>query len=668
MIVSAVRNSLTRKLVVITLLVFFALLIVVTTVSTVRVSDSSRAQINKGIAQVVRVEAQKIFTLIGNGYKVLEVTFSAPVIYDWIASRETPWQEVDSLIEYHKANQFLAKITTQQSIITSIFYSPEKTREYWDENGRIPQAVMTRPITGVSWWPNTKAAKRAIVNPPFADSRSGIVSTSITMPIFSSSGEWMAIAGIDIPLETIQNNVANQTKFEGKGHAFLFLDDGALVTLPQGGAPTDMQRTLSELDTDSGNSGFQRLRNISQDIEQFDVVYNGAPHVATVAKVEMQTPQMAWRLALLYPKAAIDGPVQEVVWQMRIGALIVIIVVGLMLYWLLKRNLSPLNEITVAMENIVSGDGDLTKRLAIEKEDEIGRMASLFNQFVQNIQAVVIDSMQVSKDVAQASETMQTLMREADIAVDGQNKQLDIIAGTTERFSHAINEISSKAKESLTATQTAERNVEEGMQAVTEATQQIGKLAKNAVATQALVDELHRSSESIGQVLDVISSIADQTNLLALNASIESARAGDQGRGFAVVADEVRVLAQQTQDSTANIQTIIHNLRQKTSEVLSVMSENMQQAQISDERVKVLAQCLSELSQQIHDIEQRSEHSTQSTEQQAIALNGIAKNLLETKELSTSTLEVMTAAKEASVKLAERAATLEATLRKFKCE
>lgn len=667
-LISAVQNSLVRKLVFLTVTVTFVLLSIATIFMVNSVSNNSRQQINEGITQVVQLEAEKIYKLISNGYKILEVTFSAPTVHNWIESLETPWQPLEGIAAYQQTNDYLKLVTGQQNIVTSVFYSPEKTQEYWDENGRIKKEIMSgRPITEVAWWPNTKRVNGPVVNPPFADSRSGIVSTSITMPLYDSNGQWMAIAGLDIPLETIQKSVANQTKFEGKGDAFLFLADGNLVTLPKGGAPIDKIKSLADLDKQQGNRGFSALQSLSGNIAQVDLEFEGHDYVATVAKVNLKVPDMSWRLALLYPQAEIDKPVSSAVWQLTLSALVVIALVGLALYLLLKRGLYPLNKVTTAMERIVNGDGDLTQRLRIDNQDEIGRLAGLFNQFVENIQALVKESLQVAQDVAHASEKMQQMMSNADGAVCGQNDELDMIATATTELSHAVNEISEQAKVTLDATQAAESNVQEGISAVTSANHQISRLASNAVSAQKLVDELQASSDSIGQVLDVIGSIADQTNLLALNAAIEAARAGDQGRGFAVVADEVRVLAKQTQDSTANIQTIIHTLHTNTKEVLQVMNENREQAQVSVGHAEQISALLGELNNQIHGIEEQSEHSNLSTSQQANVLDDIAKNLVQTKDLSASTLEIMQDARQASMQLASQASTLQATLSQFKC-
>lgn len=661
------NQSLIRKLVLGTVTVTSLLLIVASMLLINSMSKASREKINEGIIQVVHLEAEKIYKLISNGHKTLSVTFAAPTVRNWINSLHTPWQPIDGLAEYEATNGYLQTIVSQNDTVTSMFYSPEKTQEYWDENGRIPRKYMKdRPITEVGWWQNTKRVNTTVVNEPLADSRSGIVSTAITMPLFDDNNQWMAIAGLDIPLETIQQSIANQTKFEGNGQAFLFLDNGKLITLPEGGAPLEAIKTLSDIDKGEDNQGFVQLKNISKPMTQLNLVWNGEPQMATVVQVNMSEPQMSWRLALLFPQALIDQPANELTIELMLTSLLVIGLIALVLYVLLNKGLNPLNEITTAMARIVNGDGDLTQRLSINNNDEIGRLAQLFNQFVHNIQVLVNESLAVSLQVSDASEKMQQMMTNADKAVSSQNDELDMIATATTELSHAVNEISENAKVTLNSTEQAEQNITTGITSVDSANNQINQLAKNAEAAQQLVDELQMSSEGIGQVLDVIGGIADQTNLLALNAAIEAARAGDQGRGFAVVADEVRVLAKQTQDSTANIHQIISTLRNNTAQVLQVMLENREQAQISVEHANEISTQLSSLNVQISDIQEQSAHSAHSTSQQANVLDDIAKNLVLTKDLSNSTLSIMHQAKDASIKLASQSTTLQSTLSRFK--
>jgi methyl-accepting chemotaxis protein len=333
-----------------------------------------------------------------------------------------------------------------------------------------------------------------------------------------------------------------------------------------------------------------------------------------------------------------------------------------------QRGLSPLNEIGNAMSRIVSGDGDLTQRLDIKYYDEVGRLAGLFNQFVENIQQLVQESVHVSTQVKDASENLHQMMGKADQAVESQNSELDMISTATTEMAYTVDEICDSAETTRHATESAKSNVQNGLELVTNANLQINQLADSVMNAEELVNELEVSSQRIGGVLDVIGKIADQTNLLALNAAIEAARAGENGRGFAVVADEVRALASQTQESTANIQSIINTLHNSTSQVLVVMTENKKLAKVSVQRASEISVQFDSLNKQIIDIQEQSIHSAESTSQQSSALEDVSKNLVKTKDLSGNTLDIMHQAKEASLQLAAESTALQKTLNKFKYE
>jgi methyl-accepting chemotaxis protein len=661
-----VKSSLVKRLVIGIGTVTSLLLILVSIMLSNEMSTVNRDKINDGISQVVSLESERVKSLLTNGYKVLKTSFSAPTVSAWIEGRDEMWQEIDHMPEYKVTNRYLKYVVESEDTVTSLFYSPERTREYWDENGRIPEHIMTKPITDIGWWSMTKKHKGPVVNEPFADSRSGIVSAAISMPLYDSSGDWIAIAGLDIPLQTIQDSIAHKTKFKGKGEAFLFEENGSLIVLPGGEVPSENIQSLDNLDMQEGNSGFSNMRNITGNIERFEIIWNNEPHMVTVAKVTMNEPVLSWRLALIFPIAEIEKPINKMAIELIFMSAFLIIIITIALYILVQRGLSPLNEIGDAMSRIVSGDGDLTQRLGIKYQDEVGRLAGLFNQFVENIQQLVHESVHVSTQVKEASENLHQMMGKADQAVESQNSELDMISTATTEMSHTVDEICESTETTRQATESAKSNVQNGLELVTNANLQINQLADSVMNAEELVNELEVSSQRIGGVLDVIGKIADQTNLLALNAAIEAARAGENGRGFAVVADEVRTLASQTQESTANIQSIINTLHNSTSQVLAVMTENKKLAKISVQRASEISVQFDSLNVQIIDIQKQSIHSAESTSQQSSALEDVSKNLVKTKDISGNTLDIMHQAKEASLQLADESTDLQKTLNKFK--
>ncbi|BBN83639.1 hypothetical protein PA25_36240 [Pseudoalteromonas sp. A25] len=662
------KFSLTWRLVLSVCSIVSVIFIILSIIAVNRIKQQSTERVKSGIARAIETEASNVEELFLSRYKVLQTAFDSTTMQNWLSSRTQAWAPLDSEPQYADVNQFLTRIVNSEPEIISVFYSPERSREYWDESGRIPQKVMTRPITDIPWWRLTEAQGRGVVNEPFEDSRTQVVSAAISKPVLDSQGRRIAIAGIDLKLEAIQKQVTNNTKYQGIGYAFLYQDDGRLITLPPNTNLQPENRNLQELNTLTGNSGFNALNNLSEHLSYFSVQWQHKDYLAAVIKVDMDEPMMNWRLVLLYPQAKIDEPINNAIWQLILMTVVLLIAIALVLTWSIRLGLKPLQEVTNAMARIVSGDGDLTQRLDVKSNDEIGKVASLFNDFVDNINEIVANSLRVSNSVSASSANMQQMMVKAEQAVKEQDAQLDMVATATTELSHAVSEISRSSQSSSDATIEVKRQVEHGMNLATQADQQINQMASSFRDNEVLLNELNESSDRIGEVLDVIGSIADQTNLLALNAAIEAARAGEHGRGFAVVADEVRTLAKQTQESTHNIQTIIDSLRENTKRVLEAMVVNRSQAEDSVQHAQAIHQKLTELTAQVEQIQMQSVEIATATHQQSTVLEDVSKNIVTTKDLSHNTSTLMQTANTAGGQLQEESEALLQSLQHFKTQ
>ena len=660
------KLSMTRRLVLSVCSIISIILLIISIIVINRLSNETTSKIQTSLSRVVETEASNIEQLFLSRYKVLETAFEAPSVKSWIETREIPWEEINGNTEYNSVNKYLKQIVNSEDEITSMFYSPMTTGEYWDENGRIPREYMTSSIKEVPWWKKTMQANQGVVNEPFEDSRSKVVSAALSKPVYSDSGKLIAIAGIDLKLEAIQQQIKENAKFNNLGNAFLFQNNGQLITLPEGVELDKKERTLDFIDQEEAHSGFYNLKNEHKKLSFHQVIFDGAPQLLALIKIESKTPQMDWRLALMYPQEKVDEPIIKTTIELVVFTFVLIIMLGFLLSTLIKLGLKPLREISDAMARVVNGDGDLTQRLIVKDNNEIGKLAQMFNEFVSNVNHVVKESLNVSTQVSKSSERLQSMMEQADGAVQSQNAELDMIATATTELSQAVNEISTNAENSSQATIEVQNQVSIGMELVTKADQQINTLANSFRESETLVTELNVNSDKIGEVLDVIGTIADQTNLLALNAAIEAARAGEHGRGFAVVADEVRTLAKQTQDSTHNIQSIINTLRDNTKQVLTVMVDNRQHAEQSVEDAKNIHQQLTKLTVEVENIQSQSLQIAEGTSQQSIVLDDISRNIVTTKDFSTSTSELMNESNSACGELKDESQALLHNLNQFK--
>lgn len=255
-------------------------------------------------------------------------------------------------------------------------------------------------------------------------------------------------------------------------------------------------------------------------------------------------------------------------------------IIGLLNYRLLKWLLvSRLEELARLAASI--GKRDLRVRCDLQSDDVIGEIAGSFDNMADNLRAIV-SMLQTSAHQMQsaASDINSGAQRNLNLA-KGQDQTIASVNQALEQLLHLVSKVTDQASAAAASAEQALGETRSGTQVVESTVDDIGKLAHEVRNAAESIGQLETESRQIGSVLDVIRGISEQTNLLALNAAIEAARAGEQGRGFAVVADEVRTLAQRTQTSTVEIQTMIESLQTVSRATVVVMEQGREQAQIS---------------------------------------------------------------------------------------
>ena len=300
-------------------------------------------------------------------------------------------------------------------------------------------------------------------------------------------------------------------------------------------------------------------------------------------------------------------------------AMLVVTVVALMVTSFVIR---PIKNTVVMLKDIAEGEGDLTKRLVIENQDEMGEMATWFNVFMDRLQNMV-------KQIASDAGSLNTASTDLSSIAEQMTSGVGDMSARTRQVTGASEEMSSNMASVAETSQQASTNVNTIASAVEEVTITVRQIAQNSESAKDItlsavkkadeatktIDELGRIASKINSVTEVITEISEQTNLLALNATIEAARAGDAGKGFAVVANEIKELARQTSDATREIKTQIEGVQVSANGTVKQIEEISSVINSVNDTVETIATAVDEQAATSQEIAESVAQASQGIEE-----------------------------------------------------
>ncbi|HHF0487717.1 methyl-accepting chemotaxis protein [Vibrio diabolicus] len=350
---------------------------------------------------------------------------------------------------------------------------------------------------------------------------------------------------------------------------------------------------------------------------------------------------------------------------------VLISVVGLIITSVLtsivvSKGIQPLQHVAASLKDVAAGGGDLTARLKVESQDEVGEVAAAFNEFMDKLHPLMQDIHRSATTVQTVSQSLNTQTSQASGQMQDHCLETDKVVTAVTQMSMTAKEVASNTNATAQAIEDANSQVTEAQREVEQAIEGITELVREIDSTSDAISELSLQTEKITKVLDVIGEIAEQTNLLALNAAIEAARAGEQGRGFAVVADEVRSLASRTQNSTHEIGDMLKQLQNGVSRAVSTMSVSQKRGVKTAEESALIQKSLSGVHHSIGTIRDMGIQTASAAEEQSAVAEDINQNLVAIQQIVNNINETLQHAESISTQLSQSGTEIHGLVGNFK--
>jgi len=328
------------------------------------------------------------------------------------------------------------------------------------------------------------------------------------------------------------------------------------------------------------------------------------------------------------------------------------LLVGVLAAWLITRAVvGPLKRVIGRAQRIAAGELSLDSEAP--RSDEVGQLMQAMQQMAAGLSGVVSGLQQGIEQLAGSAQALSAVTEQTNREVGSQKEETEQVATAMQQMTATVHDVARNAEEAAQAAQAADDKVDAGQRVVRESMQRIEQLATAADTASAGIDSLSAEIHTIGDVLEVIKSVAEQTNLLALNAAIEAARAGEQGRGFAVVADEVRALARRTRQSTEEIERLVASLRGNAQQSVAQIRGSTELVRLAVADALQTESALGSIAVAVSLIQQMNQQIAAAAEQQSSVAEEISRSVTQIRGSADQAALAMQDNARSSIELAQ---------------
>ena len=488
-----------------------------------------------------------------------------------------------------------------------------------------------------SWYKGGLAAPRGQCAwaAAYKDDASQEPRTNCAMAI-QRDGAAYGVATIDVTLGFFNDLVASKEKDIG-GQMLIVEGDGKIISNSSRLSSPVVLKNISEL---TGTSAFaaqvsKALAHRDQALQRSEFDNGGVASTFYMRPIE-GTP---WFLATALPTSLITAQRDDVLGSLALLQIPMVVLLVLLALYAIRQLVQRMKTLKTNIDALSTGDADLTRRITIRAEDELGAIGHSVNRFIVYLQNMIGEVTQATGAMSSGLEQLQRTSAHTNQILVRHASETDQTVTAITEMSSTADTVAQNAAETAAFTQRANEHADRSRVVVGEASSSVGALIGEVSSATQSVENMRQDAARITETLGEIGAIAGQTNLLAVNAAIEAARAGEQGRGFAVVADEVRALAARTQASTSQINEMLARLTSGVSSSVAAMENTQASCQSAADATARVNTGLDEMAGSVSHINNLSTQIATAAEQQSAVTEEINRSMVQIRHMVEELVE-----------------------------